>query len=268
MTDRTDLRAFLTACRARLRPEDVSLPRGPRRRTAGLRREEVAALAGLSATWYTWLEQGRAIRISEPMLAAVSRALRLTTDERAYLYSLALEDPHRRREGEDSLPPALVATVDASPYPAYVKNARWDLVHANAATERVFGFTATSGAACNLIRWCFTPQAHALFRDWRRNIARDIGLFRADLAQSRAGTKPDAIARELVAELEQESDDFRRMWKRQTVAGRHPGTKRLVHAELGALELAFFSAKLPDRPALTAVFFSPADDATARALGE
>jgi transcriptional regulator with XRE-family HTH domain len=265
MTDRlarTELRAFLTACRARLRPEDVALPRGPRRRTAGLRREEVAALAGLSATWYTWLEQGREIRISEPMLAAVARTLRLTADERAYLYSLALDDPHRRSGGEAGLPPALVATIDASAYPAYVKNARWDLVHANAAAERVFGFASTCGPACNLIRWSLTPQARALYRDWRRNIARDVGLFRADLAQG----KPDPIARDLIAELESESDAFRKTWTRQGVAGRHPGTKHLAHPTLGALELAFFSAKRPDRPTLTIVFFSPADEVTARAL--
>jgi transcriptional regulator with XRE-family HTH domain len=236
MTDRVELRAFLLACRARLRPEDVALPRGPRRRTAGLRREEVAALAGLSATWYTWLEQGRAIHISEPMLAAVARVLRLDRAERAYLYQLALEDPHRRAAaptsrdgGAASLPPALVATIDAAPWPAYVKNSRWDLVHANAATERVFGFTATSGPGCNLVRWCFTPAARALLRDWPRHIARDLGLFRADLAQG----QPDPLARALVAELERDSDDFRRTWKRQGVAGREPGTKRLQHPTLG-----------------------------------
>jgi PAS domain-containing protein len=231
-------------------PEDV-----PR---CGLR--EVAVIAGLRATWYTWLEQGRALRFSEPMLAAVARALRLTSDERAYLYDLALDDPHRRAEAEASLPPALVATIDASPYPAYE---RWDLVHANAAAERVFGFPARCGAAFNLVRWSFTPEARTLLQDWQRTIAREVGLFRADLAQS----KPDPIARELVRELERDSEEFRRTWKRQTVAGRHPGTKRLAHRTLGALELAFFSAKLPDRPALTAVFFSPADQATARALG-
>ena len=114
-----------------------------------------------------------------------------------------------------------------------------------------------------MIRWCFTPEARALLRDWRSNIARDVGLFRADLAQG----QPDPIARARVAELERDSDDFRRTWKRQTVAGRHPGTKRLMHPKLGALELAFFSAKLPDRPALTVVFFSPADPSTARVLG-
>jgi transcriptional regulator with XRE-family HTH domain len=259
---RAELRAFLMACRARLRPEDVSLPRGPRRRTAGLRREEVAALSGLSSTWYTWLEQGRTIRISEPMLAAVARALRLTGDERSYLYSLALDDPHRRREGEAGLPAALVATVDANPFPAYAKNGRWDLVHANESAKRVFGFTTTSGGGCNLMRWSFTSQARVLLRDWRSNIARDVGLFRSDLVQG----KPDPIARAIVAELERDSDDFRQLWGRQTVAGRHPGTKRLSHATLGLLELAFFSAKLPDRPTLTAVFFSPADPKTARAL--
>jgi transcriptional regulator with XRE-family HTH domain len=262
MADRSQLRAFLAACRARVRPEDVALPRGPRRRTAGLRREEVAALAGLSATWYTWLEQGRAIGISEPMLAAVARALKLSRDERAYLYRLALDDPHRHGDGVVDLPPALVATIDANPYPSYVKNARWDLLHANVAAERVFAFTATSGPACNLVRWSFTAAARALFRDWRTHIARDVGLFRADLAH--AGPDPQASA--IVAELERDSDDFRRTWRRQMVAGRHPGRKRLQHPTLGALELSFFSAKLPDRPSLTAVFFAPADAATARAL--
>jgi transcriptional regulator with XRE-family HTH domain len=241
----------------------VALARGPRRRATGLRREEVAVLAGLSATWYTWLEQGRAFRISEPMLAAVARALRLTSDERAYLYSLALDDPHRRGRDEAGLPPALVATIDASPFPAYVKSACWDLLYANAAAERVFGFTATSGAGCNLIRWSFTAEARALFRDWRTHIARDVGLFRADLAEG----KPDPAARAMIAELERDSDEFCQIWRRHTVAGRHPGTKRLAHPTLGGLELAYFSAKLPDRPALTAVFFSPADAVTARALG-
>ena len=126
----------------------------------------------------------------------------------------------------------------------------------------MFGFRASSGVTCNLIRWCFTPEARALFRDWRANITRDVGLFRADLAQG----KPDPIARALVAQLEQDSDDFRRIWQRHQVAGRHPGQKRLLHPTLGPLELAFFSAKLPDRPTLTAIFFSPADEPTARAL--
>jgi hypothetical protein len=207
------------------------------------------------------------------MLAAVARALRLTSDERAYLYRLALDDPHGRplvgATLDAVLPLALVATIDANPFPAYVKNARWDLVHANTAAERVFGFSAApgdDGAAFNLIRWCFTAEARSLYRDWRGNIARDVGLFRADIAQDLAAGRPDPIARAMVAELEESSDEFRRMWRRQLVAGRHPGKKRLAHPVLGALELAFFSAKLPDRPALTAVFFSPADEATALAL--
>lgn len=263
MNDRPELRAFLVASRARLRPEDVDLAPGARRRTAGLRREEVASLAGISSTWYTWLEQGRAIRISEPMLAAVSRALRLSADERAYLYSLALDDPFRRRGGSVELPAALVDTLHAHPYPAYVKCARWDLVDVNPAAEAVFDYAAALGDPYgNLIRYCFTAHARALFRDWRRDIARDVGLFRADLA----GAPPDPIARALIAELERDSDDFRRIWQRHAVSGRHPGLKRLAHATLGPLELAYFSAKIPDRPALTTVFFTPGDAATGRAL--
>jgi transcriptional regulator with XRE-family HTH domain len=259
MTERREISEFLRACRERVRPEDVHLPRGPRRRTAGLRREEVASLSGLSATWYTWLEQGRPIRISEPMLAAVARALRLTADERAYLYQLALDDPHRRngaRRSDDvaSLPPALIATLDAHRHPAYVKNARWDLLHANPAAKRIFGFEKAHGF--NLIRWAFAPEARALFRDWRANIAREIGIFRADLAEA----PPDPIARAIVVELERDQEDFRRIWKRQTVAGRRPGTKRLRHPKLGELELDFFSAKLPDRPGLTVVFFTPVEN--------
>lgn len=262
MSDRPELRAFLVASRARLRPEDVALAPGARRRTAGLRREEVASLAGISPTWYTWLEQGRAIRISEPMLAAVARALRLSADERSYLYSLALDDPFRRRGAAGELPAALVATLRAHPYPAYAKNARWDLVSANAAADAVFDYAAGGAPLCNLIRYCFTDHARALFRDWRRDIARDVGLFRADLA----GAPPDPIAGALIAELERDSDDFRRIWQRQAVSGRHPGHKRLAHSSLGALELAYFSAKVPDQPALTLVFFTPADAATERAL--
>jgi len=256
MKQRRELSAFLTACRARLRPEDVGLPRGARRRTAGLRREEVALLSGLSPSWYTFLEQGRSIRISEPMLASVARALRLGKDERAYLYRLALEDPHTAPPRiELDLPTAVVAVLDAHPHPAYAKNTRWDLLHANAAMRRVFGFESSAGI--NLMRWSFSSEARALFRDWRTNIAREIGLFRADLAA--AGADPRASA--LVAELERTDADFRRLWSRQTVSGRRPGSKRLAHPKLGELDFAYFSAKLPEYPALTLVFFSPLERA-------
>ncbi|MEU8171653.1 helix-turn-helix transcriptional regulator [Microbispora hainanensis] len=250
--NRSDIRDFLTSRRAKLAPERVGLPTGGRRRVPGLRREEVAALAGVSTEWYTRLEKGHIGGVSESVLESVAQALRLNEDERTYLLDLArAARPARRRSQrrrDVKIPASVQWMLDSMTMaPAFVRNGRLDIVASNALCRAVyapmFGSDTTGDRGrANFARYFFLDSGSAdFFVDWEEGARASVAMLRAE-----AGREPhDRALRELVGELSTLSQDFRTMWASHDVRIRLEGDKRLDHPEAGRLEMTFRSLNLP-----------------------
>ncbi|MFI0896365.1 helix-turn-helix transcriptional regulator [Streptomyces sp. NPDC020983] len=236
--DRPELADFLRRSRARLSPADVGLTGGPRRRTPGLRREEVAQLACMSVDYYTRLEQARGPRPSRQMLTTLARALRLTADERDHLFHLSGEEPPRETAGSGHVRPGLLLVLDRlHDTPAQVVSDIGDVLAQNAMSVALSGdASARPPAMRNLMRRMFTdPSAAELFPPEDRE-----HLARASVANLRAvlASRPDdPRAAALVAELRAVSEDFARLWDEHHVALRRSDAKRFLHPVVGELTL-------------------------------
>ncbi|MFT3691218.1 helix-turn-helix transcriptional regulator [Paenirhodobacter sp.] len=220
---RPELTEFLRSRRERLTPEDVGLPSGRRRRTPGLRREEVAALAGVGLTWYTWLEQGREIGVSAGFLDTLARVLKLDAAERRHLFLLAHERPPAEPGKTFCTVPPLAGRLvrDLAPHAAYILNLRWDVLAFNPPADALFGLGGQGG---NMLRRLFTdPALREAIVDWEEQAPAMLASFRRDFAAARA----DADACALVAELEAVSPEFRRWWRSQEVHAPCTGTRRI-----------------------------------------
>lgn len=234
---RRQLGAFLRARREALDPAAAGMPSAAlgRRRTPGLRREEVAVLSGISTTWYTWLEQGREIALSAPALARLANALHLTPAERAYLFELTRRrDPAPRGAdaAAEAAPPELAAVLHATAAAAYLLDPLWCARAWNAAAGRLFAPWFDSGEAC-LLRFVFLdPAARGFIWDWEDRARRLLAEFRADTARD----PEDAGMRALVAALQSESPAFARFWREQAVLAREGGARKFVHPADGELE--------------------------------
>ncbi|NVE00696.1 helix-turn-helix domain-containing protein [Massilia sp. BJB1822] len=204
------LSEFLMHQRKKLTPGDVGLPATERRRTPGLRREEVAALAGVGLTWYTWFEQGREVKVSEKFLLSVAYALKLDDAECSHLFLLA----HRRPPPPEahqwvSVTPGIQQLLDDLPRPAYVQNLRWDVVAWNAAADALFELGARSREDRNLLRMMFTaPEMRRRLCAWQDDAPRLLAQFRYDVAV--APEDPAMLA--LIEEMNVLSPSFRREW--------------------------------------------------------
>ncbi len=266
------LGAYLRDRRQKLDPLALGFPPG-RRRTPGLRREEVAARAHISPTWYTWLEQGRGGAPSAEVLDRIAKALLLTDLEREHLFLLGLgHPPEARYRGGDGVSPRLQRVLTAlDPSPALIRTATWDVVAWNrAATVMLMDYGALPPQQRNILRFFFLdPRARASQHDWD-GVARVIlGAFRVDAA--RAGATAEAAA--LVAELCGQSPAFKALWEDHEVSPwRHEGVKQLRHPRLGPLAFEYSAFAVDGRTDLTMVVYNPAtpDDADriARALAE
>jgi transcriptional regulator with XRE-family HTH domain len=234
--DRQQLADFLKTRRATLKPRDVGLPEGSRRRTPGLRRQEVAQLAGISVEYYIRLEQARGPKPSRQVLGALARALMLVQDERAHLYHLADERPDTSaavREVPQTIRNLLAGLDD---YPAFVINAAYDMVAWNALADRFMGWLSQlSPNQRNILRTNFSgPNASAALADPAHS-----GFLRqcvADVRASLARDPADAVLRALVDELLRSSPEFGELWADHEVGVRTVQTKRVVHEEYGPLE--------------------------------
>ncbi|KRB23373.1 MULTISPECIES: helix-turn-helix transcriptional regulator [Mesorhizobium] len=251
------LAAFLKDRRTRLDPASFGF--SGRRRTPGLRREEVAQRANISPTWYTWLEQGRGGAPSADVLNRIAKGLLLTEAEREHLFMLGLgRPPEVRYRGDEGVSPRLqrlIDTLDASP--ALVKTATWDVVAWNRAAEVVLTDYGTIPAGRrNILRFMFlTPHIRAKQHDWQ-NLARFVvGAFRADAA--RAGAVSEVT--QLVDELCNGSPEFATLWRENDVLAHGDGTKRLKHPELGDIELEYSSFAVDGRPDLNLTVYNPID---------
>ncbi|QEM80895.1 helix-turn-helix transcriptional regulator [Halomonas binhaiensis] len=209
---RSELTEFLLHHRHKLTPADVGLPTTGRRRTPGLRREEVASLAGVGLTWYTWFEQGRDINVSESFLLSVSHALKLDDAECCHLFLLA----HRRPPPVEayqwqSISARIQVLMDELPRPAYVMNLRWDVIAWNAAAEHLIGFAKREVHERNMLRMVFAdPSLRRRLPEWHRDACRLLAQFRCDLAAA----PEDPAMQELIEELIRLSPDMRRWWQK------------------------------------------------------
>lgn len=246
------LASFLRRHRERIAPAEAGVRTGSaRRRTPGLRREELAQLCGISPTWYTWLEQGRDVSVSPAALARLSNALHLTPAERAYLFELTRKrDPDMPTAGQvDGPPPSLLAALAAMTAPAYLLDRCWSAVGWNPRAERLFSGWLT-GAETNLLRYVFLdPSARDFIQDWENRGRRLLAEFRAETARH----PDDPTLRQLVDELRQASPLFARLWEDQSVLEREGGLRRFNHPLDGALMLEQVTLRSGDRSAFTLV---------------
>lgn len=258
--NRLGLSEFLRARREQLQPEDFGLPSVGRRHTKGLRREEVAALAGIGLTWYTWFEQGRDIRVSTAFLDNLARALRLNPTERSYLFFLAGHGGSERAAIDSfSVAPSLRRLIDSfGPRPAYLKNMRWDLLAWNEAASFVFGdFADVPPAARNVVWLTFTDsRLRDTMVDWETDARRLIARFRADYSK----VSNDTALRQMLTRLDAESADFRRLWHAHDVYEKGDGMRLVAVPEVGVVEFDYTIAKIGEADQIKAVIYVPNPD--------
>jgi hypothetical protein len=264
---RRELAEFLRSRRARRTPADVGLPAGGRRRTPGLRREEVAAVAGLSVTWYTWLEQAREVRASRQVLGSLVDVLGLDAVETAHLFRLAGEvPPSPDAPGPaDELPPQyelLLANLD--PNPAFVVNHRFDVLAWNRGCAALWTDLPTLAPPHRNILWMtFMSEAmRATAVEWENEAAQTVALFRAQVGDGVLA--PDV--RELVAALSRVSEVFRGLWGRRDLVGFAPQERRMRHPALGMVEFEHVKLHSGDRERTTVALLAEPGSALAGEL--
>lgn len=254
--ERDLLANFLRTRRARLSPAAFGFETA-RRRTPGLRREEVAHIAGISVTWYTWLEQGREVQASAHVLERIAYALRLEPHETRYLLTLAkVGATGVRPAGSATFPPALRHLLDhQEPYPAYVLGRYWDFLAWNAAADALFGgLGGLPDPQRHMIGYVFLrPETRALLPDWEARAQSITAEFRADCSQYAAD--PHFVA--LVDYYRVASRDFDQMWQRHDVRPRTGGRRTFTHPHLGAVAFEQVTLLVSSAPDIKLVVLLP-----------
>lgn len=256
---KNEVREFLVSRRARVTPEQAGLPRwGGERRVPGLRREEVAMLAGVSIDYYTRLERGNIRGASDSVLDAVARALLLDEAERAHLFNLARDVPatvrkSRPRHSAQHVRTSVQRILDAMDTPAHVQNARQDLIAANALGRALYSPHFDTGQQPNVARFIFLdPRAQDFYVDWP--LARRIS---AAMLRREAGRNPlDSDLTALVGELTARSAIFAKDWARQNVHIHRTGTKQFRHPDVGLIDVDFDVFEMPGESGLMIVTYS------------
>jgi hypothetical protein len=258
---RRELAGFLRSRRERIAPELVGLPPASRRRTPGLRREEVATLAGVGVTWYTWLEQGRDINASPQVLDAVARTLMLDPHERDHLFRLAeTADNTGQSECKTLSPTAQLLLDQLEPFPACIRNARYDVLAFNQAYDDLLGpLTDVPFEERNTLWRIFTePVCRSRMLDWEEGTRRLVAEYRAAMAEHVA----EPAWKCLVSRLTKESPEFVELWERHEVASPENLTKRYMHPAVGLLNLNYTHLWLGQRLGTRMTTYTPADEAT------
>jgi len=258
---------FLRSCRARIKPSDLGLPVPQRKRTDGLRREDVAALSGVSVSWYTWLEQGRHMRVSDEVLERICHTFRLSEDERIYLFSLVQHRPPRlHRDARFEAPPEIVRMINGVTAPAVVMNLRWDVLAWNPLNSMFFrDYGATPVSERNLVEILFTHPSYYEDPVEFENMARRV-LAKLRVDYSKSGDDPGFES--LIRRLNTVSPLFRRVWRTPEINVRSYGIHRFRHPRFG--ELAFeHTSYVPDgHPTVRVVICMPNDAATRQAVAQ
>jgi hypothetical protein len=258
---RAELGGFLKARRARLSPGDFGMPRGSRRRTPGLRREEVALLAGVGVTWYTWLEQGRQINASMQVLDAVARTLRLDRVEREHLYRLAEATPLRTECARKQVPDSIREIVHSlEPLPASLVNSRFDILLSNDASEELFWEWHSMPCIHKNTLWCCVtePTARSKLAEYDTQIPYMVARLRSAYSRHIG----DQDWEEDIRRLASLSREFADLWARHEVAEPEPRVLTYFHPQAGPLSLAVSELELPDMPEARIVVYTPRDDDT------
>ncbi|MBF6166149.1 helix-turn-helix domain-containing protein [Streptomyces gardneri] len=250
---RAQLRDFLRTRRARLTPQDVGLSAVGRRRTPGLRREEVAMLAGVGVSWYTWLEQGRDITVSAEVLDAIGAALRLSGPERRHLYLLAgLNPPPSGRTRDTEVTPQLRGLIEAwGSRPAVLRDRCWNLLTVNDAARAVFGFTDADHNC--LISFFTNARYRGMHVEWAAIAPAVVAAFRADAAHAPG----DPEFGRVVGELTAASPEFARLWARHDVDAAVQAVKAVRHPEAGDLLFDTTTLAVADHPDWFLVLYNP-----------
>ncbi|MFG2137433.1 helix-turn-helix transcriptional regulator [Streptomyces sp. NPDC048650] len=257
---RQDLRDFLVSRRARVTPLEAGLPDGGRRRTPGLRREEVAVLAGVGASWYQWLEQGRDITVSPQVLDSVARVLRLSGAERRHLYALAGLNPPVRQGAEDlqlgvtDVCAGLQRLIDAwMPFPAHIMDPYWNAVAHNEAGALVLGH-GRAGVSHNCLVAFFTdPVYRVRSLSWERNARSLVAQYRAACSARPGDEGFDEVVREAAAA----SEEFAALWALGDVQDGGQLQKEMEHPLAGTLAFETTQLQVPVRPDLNIVLHNP-----------
>ena len=264
---RSELANFLRIRRSHLSPAEVGLPRTARRKTAGLRREEVAQLAGVGVTWYTWLEQGRDIHVSIQVLESLAHAFRLTPAEKAHLFLLAgqASPAHPIPQQQEHVGPFLSRFLEhMGTNPAYIMGRRWDVLAWNhAACQVIANFATMPRDERNIVHLVFTNEEyrhHCV--DWEGIAQRVLAQFRASSSLYHNDTRFDT----LITELQQRSPEFAYWWSRHEVQGRQDGRKEFFHPQVGSLVLEHSTFQIDGSPGLKMVVYLPASEEVARKL--
>jgi transcriptional regulator with XRE-family HTH domain len=264
---RAELGSFLRARRAKLSPADFGMPAGLRRRTPGLRREELALLAGVGVTWYTWLEQGREINVSTQVLDALARTLRLDRPERWHLYVLAEAVPVSVSTGRCTVPDTIAEILRAlDPLPAVVTNARFDMLAENDAYRDLFRDWHSLPCVHRNTLWCSLtePTARAKFPQYEESTRYFVARFRA--AYARHIGDPDW--EEDIRRLSSLSSEFAELWALHEVAEFRPGTRTFIHQDAGPLTFTTSELQVTASTEARLVVYTPADDETRKRLPE
>lgn len=264
---RIELAEFLRSRRERLTPEEVGLPSGGRRRTPGLRREEVATLARVGLSWYTWLEQGREISVSSTFLDNLSRALKLDTTERRHLYLLAQQRPPCEPGRTWCVVPPLIIRLieDLDARPSYVLNLRWDVLAWNDAADRLFGFSEQAPERRNLLWMLFTSKRlRQLLDPWEGQAVQIFSSFRRDFVQ---GTQ-DADIVGLVKDLERVAPEFCDWWNCQDIHGPCEGIRYFRLDGIGQMVFEHTTLTVDVDRHLRLVYYAPQVDGTQSAAFE
>ena len=261
MDNRDEVRDFLTTRRERLTPEQAGVPFfGGRRRVKGLRREEVAMLAGMSTDYYTRLERGNLTGVSQSVLEALARALRLDEAERAHLFDLAdtaqgsvTARPSRRSASRAGVRPGIQRVLDTIQAPAYARNGRMDILATNRLGRALFADAVGAGGGFNLARYLFLdPRSPDFYLEWPTVAADCVAALRTE-----AGRNPyDRGLTDLVGELSTRSEQFRTWWATHNVKLHYTATKTMRHAIAGDLELTGEALHLPGDPGLTLITYT------------
>ncbi len=255
---RMQLAEFLKLRRGRLLPAEMGFPDGPRRRTPGLRREELAAAPGIGLTWYTALEQAKPIRVSAGFLDNLARALRLSGAERAHLFALAHHRPPPFLPGREDGALQLQPMLDAVASPAYARTAWFDVLGWNVANTRQFGdFAAVPVGERNVLRLFFTRGYHRrVMLDWETDAAALVAKFRLAFGETATAEPFQPVLDDLLAA----SADFRRLWAAHEVSNMGEGVTRLVSPRHGAIRFRHYTLVPEAMPDLCIVIYTPSTD--------
>ncbi len=262
---REELGNFLKARRARLSPADFGMPGGSRRRTPGLRREEVALLAGVGVTWYTWLEQGREINASMQVLDALANTLRLDRAERWHMYRLAEAMPLLAPSERGPVPAEVCEIVcSLDPLPATLTNARFDILVSNGAHEDLFWDWHSLPCVHKNTLWCLVtePTARDKFPQYEQEVRYVVARLRA--AYARHVGDPDW--EEDIRRLSGLSREFADLWARHEVADAEPRARTFIHPAAGALAFTATELQVPAMPEARLTVYTPADERTRAGL--